>query len=355
MDLSRIVVRPVSSIEDAEFQRLMQTHHYLGALPKISNTIRYFALVDSATVALVVFSASALKCGARDRWIGWGQRFQYGRLHLIANNSRFAILPGFHHKNLASKVLSLCKKRIQRDWEEKFGFKVLLLETFVDPSRFVGTIYKASNWRFVGETKGYKKTRDGYTPNTYTSKMVFVQPLQKNTRAVLSADTLPKQYLTGAPRMKLAAEHMWSLPAFFQTVDDPRRAQGRKHPVCVVLSITAAAILCGMDSYKAISDWTNALSQKARERFRCRIYNGKRVVPSLGTIRDVLIRVRPTDLDKALQKWNEKYGAIDSSLAIDGKTMCNAIDEEGRQTHIMSAVGHQSKQCYTQKKSEICR
>jgi hypothetical protein len=328
----------------------MQAHHYLGALPKISNTIRYFASVDSATVALVAFSASALKCGARDRWIGWGQRFQYGRLHLIANNSRFAILPGFHHKNLASKVLSICKKRIQKDWEERFGFKVLLLETFVDPSRFLGTIYKASNWTCVGITKGYKKTREGYTPNTYTPKMVFVQPLQKNSRSILSADLLPGKYLTGAPRMQLAAEHMWALPSFFSEIDDPRRAQGRLHHISVVLSITAAAVLCGMDGYKAISDWANALSQKARERFRCRFYKGKRIVPSMGTIRDVLIRVNPADLDKALQKWNEKYGAVDSSLAIDGKTMCNAIDEEGRQAHIMSVVGHQSKQCYTQKK-----
>ena len=64
----------------------------------------------------------------------------------------------------------------------------------------------------------------------------------------------------------------------------------------------------------------------------------------------MLIRIDPEDLDLALQKWNEIYGAIDESLAIDGKTMCNAIDENGCQTHIMSAVGHQSGQCYTQKK-----
>jgi hypothetical protein len=64
----------------------------------------------------------------------------------------------------------------------------------------------------------------------------------------------------------------------------------------------------------------------------------------------VLIRVSPVALDQALQKWNAVYGAIDESLAIDGKTMCNAIDEEGRQAHIMSVVGHESSQCYTQKK-----
>ena len=99
------------------------------------------------------------------------------------------------------------------------------------------------------------------------------------------------------------------------------------------------------------SDWAKSLSQKARERFRCRYENGRHIVPSLSIIRDVLIRVNPVHLDKALQRWNHVYGEQDESLAIDGKTMCNAIDDQGYRTHIMSAVGHQTKACYTQKKS----
>ena len=77
-------------------------------------------------------------------------------------------------------------------------------------------------------------------------------------------------------------------------------------------------------------------------------------MPSESILRDVLIRVDPVALDAALQRWNAQYGAVDESLAIDGKTMCNAIDDSGRQTHIISAVGHHSKQCYTQKKSARC-
>ncbi len=52
-------------------------------------------------------------------------------------------------------------------------------------------------------------------------------------------------------------------------------------------------------------------------------------------------------LDVALQRWNETHGRTDDRLAIDGKTMRNAINEHGDQTHIMSVVGHQSHQCYT--------
>jgi hypothetical protein len=354
LNLPQVIVRPVQHREESRFQKLMGAHHYLGALPKIGNTIWYIATWNDEWVALISFSAAALKCGSRDHWIGWEYRHQYDRLHLVANNSRFLILPHYHYKNLATRILSLCRRRIQRDWVDRFGFPLLILETFVDPSRFAGTIYKAANWHLVGRTKGYQRIRNGYSNRRQTPKLVFVQLLQRNARILLSRPLLANQYAAGGTRMKLTADQMRSLPDFFRQIEDPRRPQGRVHRVHVVLAIAAGAILCGMRGYKAISDWAQALSPKARARFGCRCRNRKFIVPSEGTIRNVLIRVKPVELDLALQHWNERYGATDESLAIDGKTMCNAIDEAGRQTHIMSAVGHQSNQCYTQKKSALC-
>ena len=148
----------------------------------------------------------------------------------------------------------------------------------------------------------------------------------------------------------LSADQMYSLPRFFADIPDPRRPQGRRHYLPTVLAIAAAASLCGMRGYKAMADWANSLGQKARERFCCRREKGRRIVPSESIIRDVLIRVDPAHLDRALQRWNDVYGKDDESLAIDGKTMCNAMDEEGRQAHIMSVIGHATKTCYTQKK-----
>lgn len=354
MNLSRVTVRPIEKAEESTYQELMQQNHYLGSLPKIGNTIRYVATLENEWLGLLSFSAAALKCGARDQWIGWGHRLQYDRLNLVANNSRFLILPQWHHQNLASKILSLCKRRIQRDWKKYFGFPLLLLETFVDPSRFAGTIYRAANWELVGKTKGYRRSGNGYSTTCLVPKLVFIQPLQRNARIILSGPSLSKQYTIGAPRLKLTAEQMKSLPDFFTQINDPRRAQARKHRVHVVLAIAAGAVLCGMRGYKAISDWAQCLSPKARERFGCYYSHRKNSVPSESTIRNVLIRIDPRELDKALQLWNAQYGAIDESLAIDGKTMCNSIDDNGRQTHIMCAVGHQSKQCYTQKKLVPC-
>lgn len=272
----------------------------------------------------------------------------------MVNNSRFLIVPHWHVPNLGSRVLSLCQRRLCRDWQEMFGHPVVLLETFVDPQRFRGTVYKAANWVYVGNTKGFRRTRLGYSATPQSPKMVLVKPLQSDARLLLSSATLTPPYRLGDSKIMLTAYQMQSLPSFFSDIPDPRRCQGRRHRLSNVLAIAAGAILCGMRGYRAISDWANSLGQKARERFNCRREGGCYIVPSESIIRDVLIRVEPTHLDRALRRWNEVYAGQDESLAIDGKTMCNAIDDQGHQTHVMSVIGHQSKICYTQKKWGLC-
>ena len=355
MNLHEIRVQPVAASEEARFQALMQAHHYLGALPKIGHTLWYVATWHSRWLALLSFCAPAWKCAARDQWIGWDFRLQYDRLHLIANNARFLILPEHHYPNLASRILSLCERRLAQDWRERFGHPLWLLETFVDPRRFHGTLYRAANWAYVGDTRGFRRTREGYSATAQAPKRVFVRPLIRQARTWLSSPVLDPAYHHGARKMMLSAEHMRSLPAFFADIPDPRRAQGRRHPLPAVLAIATAAVLCGARGYKAISEWADDLGQKARGRFRCRYRNGRYEVPGRTLIRDVLTRVDPVLLDRALQGWNAQYGAADEGLAIDGKTMCNAIDPEGRQTHILGVVGHRTRTCYTQKKSVPCR
>jgi hypothetical protein len=353
--VKEVRLRPVHSGEEARYQELMQQHHYLGVLPKIGETLWYVATWHAQWIALVSFSAAAWKCAVRDQWIGWDFRHQYDRLHLLANNSRFLILPDWHRPNLASRTLALCHQRLPEDWLQRFGHPLVLLETFVDPQRFAGTVYQAANWLYLGHTKGFRRTRQGYTATAQSPKLVFVKPLQAHAQALLSRPLLEAPYRHGEPKIMLSAEQMYALPHFFRPIRDPRRAQGRRHPLPTVLAIAAGASLCGLRGYKAIAGWAKSLGPKARERFGCRREKGRRVVPSEYVIRDVLVRVDPVELDGALQRWNEVYGEDDESLAIDGKTMRNAIDEQGDQTHIMSAIGHQTQNCYTQKKSVPCR
>lgn len=350
MCLKRVTVRPIHKKEEPRFRDLMQKHHYLGFVPKMGHTIWYVGSMDDHWISLLSFSVAALKCKARDRWIGWDYRYKFERLKLIANNNRFLILPGHHVKNLASVIIALCLKRLADDWMEFFGHKIVLVETFVDPGLFSGTVYKASNWLFIGRTRGFARQKNGYTNEVGTSKLIFVKPLRKDARRILSRNFLENEYKLAGGKMMIRAQQMRSLPDFFKSIPDPRRPQGKRHRLPTVLAIASGAVLCGMRGYKAISDWANSLGQKARARFGCRFENGRYIVPSESIIRDVLVRVDPESLDSAFRAWNEAYGVEDESLAIDGKVMCNAINEEGKQTHIMGVVGHDSKICYTQKK-----
>ena len=367
-----MAVEPVAAGDEGRYQRLMAAHHYLGALPKIGETLWYAARWRGEWVALIGFSAAALKCAARDRWIGWDFRTQYDRQHLLANNSRFLILPGRRTPNLGSRVLALCGRRLAADWPARFGHPLLLLETFVDPARFRGTVYRAANWTRVGRTRGFRRVRGGYGDAPGGPKLVFVRPLVADARARLTRPALDPIDRHGGPKAMISADTMRSLPDCFLDIDDPRRPQGRRHPLPVVLALAAGATLCGARGYKAMAEWAADLSPRARERFRCRRRGGRREVPSEYVIRDVLVRVDPAQLDRALQRFHAARGADGEAIAIDGKTMRNAIradeaaDDGGKpadgkigdnqhQVHILGAVGQRSGVTHTQKKSTACR
>ena len=278
--LAEIQVRPVERVEEVRYQKQMACHHYLGELPKIGETLWYLATWREQWVAQLNISAAALKCGVRDRWIGWDFRSQYGRLKLIANNSRFLILPQWHRPNIGSRVLSLTERRVAADWQARFGHALLLLETFVDPRRFHGGVYRAANWIELGLTQGYRRIRGGYSDEAQAPKRVFVRPLCRDARAQLTHPERHHLRLTGDPKIMLNAEQMRSLPQCFTIIADPRRSQGRRHRLPVVLGIAAGAILCGMRGYKAISNWADSLGQKARERFGCRRHRAEQPLTS---------------------------------------------------------------------------
>ena len=155
-------MEPVTAAAEGRYRELMAAHHYLGAPPKIGETLWYAARWRDRWVALIGFSAPALKCGARDRWIGWDFRTQYDRQHLLANNSRFLILPGWRVPNLGSRVLAV-RTAAGGGLAGALRPPAVLLETFVDPARFRGTVYRAANWTCVGRTRGFRRVRGGYS------------------------------------------------------------------------------------------------------------------------------------------------------------------------------------------------
>ena len=226
------------------------------------------------------------------------------------------ILPEWRRPNIGSRVLSPTERRVGADWQARFGHPLLLLETFVDPQRFHGGVYRAANGIERGLTLGYRRTRAGYGVEADTPKRVFVRPLCRHPQAQLTQPTPEHLQLTGVAKIMLNAEQMRSLPQCFTLIADPRRSQGRRHRLPVVLGIAAGARLCGMRGYKAISDWAEGLGQQARERFGCRRENGHYVVPSEFVIRDCLVRIEPDALDRALNAWNRAWGKQDKAIPL---------------------------------------
>src|SRR5207249_6344528 len=161
--------------------------------------------------------------------------------------------PGWYLFYLGSRVLSLCQRRVTSDWEERFSHGVVLPETFVDPQRFRATVYRAANWIYVGNTRGFRRTRLGYTATRQSPKMVFVHPLRADARRLLRRATLRPPYRIGGSKMKLTAEQMKSPPPLFPQIRDPRRAAGPRHRLPTPLALAAPAAFPALPPPNALS------------------------------------------------------------------------------------------------------
>ena len=94
------------------------------------------------------------------------------------------ILPWVHCRNLASRLLSLAVRRLAEDWEQRYGYRPVLVETFVETARFRGTCYKAANWICLGQTQGRGKL-DVQNKRELPKKTIWVYPLVKHFRREL--------------------------------------------------------------------------------------------------------------------------------------------------------------------------
>lgn len=186
-DLRGLQVRPLRTRTDSRrWNEAIARFHYLGYKPLPGAQQRYLIEYDGGLLGAIGFGASAWKVAARDRWIGWTAEQRKSRLHLVVNNARFLLLPWIRVRYLASWVLSRCARRIQSDFEARYGYRPLLLETFVEQDRFRGTCYRAANWIDVGETKGRGKL-DRHHDNALPVKRILLYPLKHDVREVLSA------------------------------------------------------------------------------------------------------------------------------------------------------------------------
>ena len=171
-----------------QWRLYMSTYHRLGDPKVFGSQLRYIIKTDAGRdLGCLLFSASSWSLKPRDEWIGWEAEKKKQHLHLIVNQSRFLIFPWVRVKNLASQSLSKASRMIQEDWLSAYCYAPVLLETFVDLSFYKGTCYKASNWIYLGDSKG-RGRNDRYTERALTKKAIYMYPLDRDFRAILMGD-----------------------------------------------------------------------------------------------------------------------------------------------------------------------
>ncbi len=182
-ELEIVLVGKGGSVLSRQGNELMR-RHYLGPGPLCGAQLRYVVRSARGPVAALSFSAAARRLRGREQWLGWGEAARRENLHLVVNNSRFLILPHVKAPNLASHLLSRVLAGLGDHWQERYGYRPVLVETFVERSRFEGASYRAANWQVIGFSSGRGRQDSGHQAGR-GQKLYLVCPLQKDFRAGL--------------------------------------------------------------------------------------------------------------------------------------------------------------------------
>lgn len=166
------------------WNELVSRYHYLGYRMLPGAQMRYLLRDGERVLGAMGFGAAAWKLAPRDQFIGWSGAERERGLYRIVGQSRFLILPWIRCRNLASKALAMATARLGADWAARYGFAPVLLETFVDTTRFAGTCYRAANWIEVGTTQGRGKL-DRYRRYAVPVKRIYLKPLAPDFRRCL--------------------------------------------------------------------------------------------------------------------------------------------------------------------------
>jgi hypothetical protein len=189
--LQPLVIRQIRRTgEESLFNGLIERYHYLGYRQPVGEQLKYLVCAQDRPVACLAWSSGPWHMGPRDRFIGWSPAVRRRRLHLLAYNTRFLILPWVEVPHLASHLLGRMARQISADWQRIYGHPVHYLETFVDRERYKGTSYRAANWLYLGQTTG-RGIKDKQHRVTLSRKDVLGYPLRKDFRAKLCEAEAP--------------------------------------------------------------------------------------------------------------------------------------------------------------------
>jgi hypothetical protein len=163
------------TVHEPLFNSLIEQHHYLGYEQPVGEHLKYLVRAQGRPIACLAWSSAPRHLASRDHFIGWSGEARRRNLRFIAYNTRFLILPWVGVPHLASHILSRMAKRLSQDWEQVYGHPIYFLETFVDPTRFRGTCYRAANWVLLGYTTGRGKDDQTHRPNRSIKEVLGYQ------------------------------------------------------------------------------------------------------------------------------------------------------------------------------------
>ena len=174
--------------QSRRWREQVERYHYLGCRVPFGAHLRYWVRHRKRELACLLWTSPAWKMRARDEWIGWNDEQRRHNLQSIVNNGRFLVLPWVRVPGLASKILALNTRQVPRDWEIRYGWRPLLLETLVDAARYRGTCYRAANWIHVGQTAGRGRMDGEHKAHGQAVKDIYVYPLVRDARQRLCGD-----------------------------------------------------------------------------------------------------------------------------------------------------------------------
>ena len=325
--LESLQVRIAEPCELKRCHQLLDEHHYLGS-PKPVGERLYYVVTDAQGQwrAVLIFAAAAKHLRARDQWIGWTDAQREKRLALVVNNIRFLLVPEQTFPNLGTRSLRLALSRLSSDWQTKYGHPVLVVETFVDPEQFCGTVYTANGWQELGQTDGSGRHQRDYYVRHDKPKRLFVRQLGANARRSLQAEHLkPALAMVEAKagvRSRHTSQEIRSIIELLKGVPDYRKKIGT-YPLWSLLALYLLAVLCGAPrGSKDLAKFARKLSQGQRRALGIRQRQGRYPTPSQPTFWRLLEEISGFQLEQVLLQVQEQLrgpAPQKELIALDGK------------------------------------
>jgi hypothetical protein len=329
-----LTVRVINPKEQQRFDELLEAKHYLGQTRSVGDFLRQVVERDGQWLALLAWGPACLHIKDRDRWIGWNRLQRSERLKLVVQNRRYLLLTERGEEpNLASQVLALAVRGLPGHWQQRFGYRPVLAESFTDMELFHGTCYRACGWEAVGKSAGFSRHRaDFYVPND-RPKRLWLRELCPEAKGVLCGATLGTEHRAAETPatsgvLPLNRSQMRSLLDALCKMTDPR-AGNTRFRLSPVLTIVSMALLCGKRDISQFYRFGWRLRQNQRALIRLPLKKGSRrirEIPGYSVYYQLLSRLDLDEFATVLNHWlRERSGELPGALAMDGKMIRDCI------------------------------